>query len=326
MVPILSYKQETSFGPGVAGGFYFKSYDIQKISSISYSAIYTLKNQFTVNVSPKIYIDKAHRWYLYSNVGFKNYPNIFYDIGNTWSGLELNYTARNIYLNAQPQYEILDNFFVGFALALKYENILTTEQRSDSVKQIYGSAGWSPYFQTGFGLLAAYDTRDNHFYPTKGIYAKVGLTYYPNVLSTYPLTRFTIDYRQYVTTWISQVLAWQVYLDGVAGSDIPFTMLPTLGGSDVMRGFREGKFSDDFSFVGQMEYRVPLFWRLKATAFCSVGDVINWKNPEIDKLKVAYGIGLRCRLNDARVHLRVDVAKNNYEKKPQFYITATEAF
>ena len=44
------------------------------------------------------------------------------------------------------------------------------------------------------------------------------------------------------------------------------------------------------------------------------------------QLKVAYGAGLRYRLNDARVHLRFDVAKNNYGEKLQFYITATEAF
>ena len=58
----------------------------------------------------------------------------------------------------------------------------------------------------------------------------------------------------------------------------------------------------------------------------SAGDVMNSSTYHIDKLKVAYGAGLRCRLNDARVHLRVDIAKNNYGDKLQFYITATEAF
>ena len=76
----------------------------------------------------------------------------------------------------------------------------------------------------------------------------------------------------------------------------------------------------------QTEYRVPYYKRLKAAVFCAAGDVMNSGNYQIDKLKVAYGAGLRYRLNDARVHLRFDVAKNNYGEKLQFYITATEAF
>jgi hypothetical protein len=54
--------------------------------------------------------------------------------------------------------------------------------------------------------------------------------------------------------------------------------------------------------------------------------VLNSSDFKIDKLKVAYGAGLRYQLNDARVHLRFDIAKNNYGEKLQFYITATEAF
>jgi hypothetical protein len=53
---------------------------------------------------------------------------------------------------------------------------------------------------------------------------------------------------------------------------------------------------------------------------------MNSSNYNIDKLKLSYGAGLRYRLNDARVHLRLDFAKNNYGDKLQFYITATEAF
>lgn len=328
VVPILSYKQETSFGPGVAGGFYFKSRDLKRISSISYSAIYTLKNQFTLNVSPKIYVDKAHRCYLYSDVGFRNYPDVYFGRGTQYSGVRLAYTSRNVYLNLQPQYEILDNFFVGGQFSFRYEMPIVDNRNvllRDSLSAIYGSEGWSEYFQAGIGLTASYDTRDNHFFPTKGLLAKMTAIYYPQFVSTHAFGRLTLDYRQYQTTWVEQVLAWQVYADAAWGN-VPFQYLPTLGGEDVLRGFRRNMYADDFAFAMQVEYRIPLFWRIKATAFCSVGDVISRQNPHIDKLKVGYGLGLRCRLNDARVHLRFDVAMNNYEKRPQFYITATEAF
>ena len=94
----------------------------------------------------------------------------------------------------------------------------------------------------------------------------------------------------------------------------------------MLRGFRQGMYRDNVLLLLQTEYRIPVYKRLKAAVFCSAGDVINSRKSQIDKLKVAYGAGLRYRLNDARVHLRFDVAKNNYGEKLQFYITATEAF
>ena len=96
--------------------------------------------------------------------------------------------------------------------------------------------------------------------------------------------------------------------------------------SDLMRGFRQGMYRENVLLLSQVEYRLPIYKRLKAAVFCSVGDVMNSFDYRIDKLKVAYGAGLRYRLNDARVHLRLDFARNNYDDKLQFYITATEAF
>ena len=94
----------------------------------------------------------------------------------------------------------------------------------------------------------------------------------------------------------------------------------------MMRGFRQGMYRENLLMSLQTEYRMPIYKRLKAAVFCTTGDVVNTNNFQINKLKVSYGAGLRYRLNDARVHLRVDLAKNNYGEKLQFYITATEAF
>jgi hypothetical protein len=139
------------------------------------------------------------------------------------------------------------------------------------------------------------------------------------------MTSLKLDYRQYVPTWLGQVFAWQVKFETALGSEVPFQMLPTVGGSDNIRGIRERKYIDNSMFEVQMEYRIPIWWRLKAVVFCSVGDVFDIYNPSIVKPKVGYGAGIRCRINDARVNLRVDFAGNNYGEF-KFYITATEAF
>ena len=174
----------------------------------------------------------------------------------------------------------------------------------------------------------AFDNRDNQFYPTKGIFVKsLFSTSKAGWGSTYSLQEISLDYRQYLPVFVSHTLAWQVYYDGIfGGSNIPFQLLPTVGGRDLMRGFRQGMYRENVMMMLQSEYRLPIYKRLKATVFCTMGDVMNSADYQIDKLKVAYGAGLRYRLNDARVHLRLDFAKNNYGDKMQFYITATEAF
>ncbi len=176
--------------------------------------------------------------------------------------------------------------------------------------------------------MSSFDSRDNQFYPQKGIFAKVTLAT-ANTLwgSSYNTTDFSLDFRQFIPITNGHVLAWQAYFSGVfSKTEVPFQLLPTLGGRDLMRGFRQGMYRDNTMFIFQTEYRMPIYNRLKAALFLSTGDVMSGKNFHVNKLKVAYGGGLRYRINDARIHLRVDIAKNNYGEKLQFYITATEAF
>jgi len=330
IIPHASYQQETSLAPGIAFGYYFKSKDISRISSFSGSAVYTFRNQFMFNLTPKIFFGKD-KWYLYSNLNFRNYPDYYFGIGNKPGNIKQAYTSRNLSLLAQPQYMVSKHFLVGLSLSTRFERILT-DSTFENIKTVifnqFGSSGWEPFSLTNVGFVAAYDTRDNQFYPQNGIFAKTSFTVsIAGWGSSYSLQELSVDFRQYVPLFDSHVFAWQVYCDGVFGANgIPFELLPTLGGRDLMRGFRQGMYKENVLMMVQTEYRLPVYKRLKAAVFCSVGDVMNSSGYQINKLKVAYGAGLRYRLNDARVHLRLDFAKNNYGDKLQFYITATEAF
>ena len=330
IIPHPAYQQETSWSGGIAGGYYFKSKVASRISSISGSADYTLLNQFIFNVTPKIYLaDK--KWYLYANLNFRDYPDFFYGIGNNHSDIQQSFTADVFSLSFQPQYAISKNIYVGLIFAGRTESVRTDSTFKSMYDRIYskfGDAGWKPYHELKVGFLSSFDSRDNQFYPQKGIFAKLTLATSNSFMgSSYNITDFSLDFRQFIPIANSHVLAWQGYFSGVfSRNEIPFQLLPTLGGRDLMRGFRQGMYRDNSMFLFQTEYRLPIYKRLKAALFLSAGDVMDSKNIKIDKLKLAYGGGFRYRLNDARVHLRVDIAKNNYGEKLQFYITATEAF
>ncbi len=330
IIPHAAYQQETSWSAGVAGGYYFKSNDISRISSISGSMDYTLLNQFIFNITPKIFLNNK-KWYLYSNLNFRNYPDYYYGISNLPTQIKQAYTARNFSLVIQPQYLITKNLFVGPLFSYRSESVITNstfEESKEEIFQRFGSVGWNPFSQLNIGFTTSFDSRDNQFYPQKGIFVKSMLSTSRTALgSSFSITDFSLDFRNYIPVFKNHVFGWQALYTGVfSKNEIPFQLLPTVGGRDNLRGFRQGMYRENVLMLLQTEYRLPIYKRLKAAFFCSAGDVVNSSNYDIDKLKIAYGAGLRYRLNDARVHLRFDIAKNNYGEKLQFYITATEAF
>lgn len=328
VIPIGYYQPETTVALGIAGGYYFKSNDIQHISSISYSAIYTFNNQFILSMAPKLY-SKDKKMYFLADVGWRNYPDYYYGIGNKSTTFEEPFVSNEFSFNFQPQRYISRSWLLGLQLSVRTETTnydKITPSRLADIFSTYNNYGWNPYFMMGVGALVSYNTRDNFFYPEKGIFAKLSYLHYPKWLSSsYDVSSTSFEFRHYISAWKGHVIAYQLLADAVLGAEIPFQMLPTVGGRDKLRGFREGMYRDNLRFMLQAEYRIPIYKRLKGTIFCSVGDVLSASAPHIDKLKVGYGIGLRYQLNDARVHLRVDYARTNYNGGAP-YITASEAF
>ena len=337
IVPIGFYQEETSVGLGLTGGYYFNSKSLDRISSISGSAIYTFLNQAKININTRANFAE-NKVSLLGNVNLRHYVEHYYGISNDvndlfgldGSGINV-YTSQAFDINVQPFYNFTRDISAGVYLRARGERMVEFNEplqaSVEKCKRTFGDAGWDDYFMWGIGLQFMYDSRDNMFYPQKfSNFLKFNATTYSKQLgSSYSFTGMNLDFRQYIPTWLGQVLVWQVKFETSLGDEIPFQMLSTVGGSDNIRGIRERKFLGNSMFEFQTEYRIPIWWRLKAAIFCSVGDVFDIYNPSIVKPKVGYGVGLKCRLNDARVHLRVDVAGNNYGEW-KFYITATEAF
>ena len=335
VVPAGFYMEETSVGLGLTGGYYFKSNSLDKISSISGSVFYTMLNQVKINLNSRSYF-ADNKVYLNGNVNLRHYVEHYYgisnDIGNL-VGVENHniYTSQIFDVKLEPFYNFTDDISLGLYVGARGERMVEFNEQLqlnvEECKQRFGTAGWDDYFMLGLGAQFMYDSRDNGFYPQKfSNFLKVSaLTYNKALGSSFSFTSLKLDCRQYIPTWLGQVFAWQVKFETNLGEEIPFQMLSTVGGSDNLRGIRERKFIDNSMFECQLEYRIPIWWRLKAAVFCSVGDVFDINNPSIVKPKIGYGIGGRFRLNQARVNLRVDLTGNNYGEW-KFYITATEAF
>jgi outer membrane protein assembly factor BamA len=92
------------------------------------------------------------------------------------------------------------------------------------------------------------------------------------------------------------------------GQDVPFYMLPTLGGTEGLRGFADFRFRDRNMALLTAEYRWEAFSGLDLALFADAGQVASRVSDfSLNKMKTAAGIGFR--FNTAKqVFCRVDLA------------------
>jgi surface antigen Omp85-like protein len=140
----------------------------------------------------------------------------------------------------------------------------------------------------------------------------------------YTVDRVDTDLRQFVGFLAGRrVLASRLFVstsdtgrDGV----MPFYLMPTLGGNDTLRGFREYRFRGPHAILAQAEYRWEIWSGLDAALFYDAGKVadrradLNFKNLERD-----YGFGFRFNTNEAVV-FRVDAGFGSRDGKHLYIV------
>ncbi len=220
---------------------------------------------------------------------------------------------------------------------------INNSQLSTLNSQLYNGFGENIFL--GIGGAISYDTRSNNYYPLHGLFFKTTITYYQQFslnnsspklgevpqaegyanfqLSTF---NFQIDLRHYIPLYRELILAWNFRSEIAVGNNVPFQLLPTIGGQDLVRGIRQNKFKDNTLFALQTELRIPIWRFLKGAVFASIGDVYNYNNWHWATPKIGYGIGLRACIHQAKTNIRLDVARQNYSNDWSFYFTVKEAF
>jgi outer membrane protein assembly factor BamA len=325
-VPIVYYTPETRIAGGVGGIYYLHSLKDQfrkYPSTFSMSAIYTQENQFQMEINPNLYLGKG-KLQLVGHLGFKNYVESFYGMGSqTTDDMREKYGYRNITVKCSLRNRVLPGFYVG--IQYDFENFRITETQKGGILETSRIDGDQNGTISGLGVLLLQDNRDNKFFPRKGSLLKADLMVFSHALaSDFPYHKFAFDSRQYITVFSNHVLAFQQNIQITEG-EVPFRRLPKLGGPNIMRGFIEGRFRDKKAIILQMEYRVPLIWRLSAAGFVGYGDVADKFNSfKLKDFKVAGGLGIRYKVNHSGTNLRMDFgfARGNFG----VYAMINEAF
>ncbi|HEV8515612.1 MAG TPA: BamA/TamA family outer membrane protein [Cyclobacteriaceae bacterium] len=330
--PVVSYSPETTLAFGAAATLYFKiGHDTTvRTSYVQGIGGYTLRNQTVFGMESAIFFHNE-RFILKTKGSASYFPDRFWGLGNDSKDGDMeHYTIGQFYFFPQLLRKTYKSLFLG--LGYEIQNVFTFDYGqgkppgtsifdTQNVNGRYGS------FVSGIGLVALWDGRDNTFSPSRGLYFQYYINDYTEAFgSEYNFTYHSVDIRKYYSLPRNHVLAFQFVLNANVGT-VPVRSMSNIGSGTIMRGYYEGRYTDNNLIAAQVEDRFHLKGRFGAVVFAATGrvganssDLFN-----LYGLKPAIGAGLRYALDKKeKLNLRFDVGIGDHASGVYFNIT--EAF
>jgi hypothetical protein len=324
-LPLIFRLPETRFGGGVGGvaTFGFSRDSIgAKLSQISFGATYTQNKQILIFFPFKVFTNN-NKYYFASENGWFRYNYIYSGIGENLVAEE-KYGADYERVRLLASRAINPNTYLGVRINFENYNVTSTV---DGGELASGRINGSKKSRTlGLGMSILRDTRDQVFYPRKGIFSEVFVVPSSRIFgANRNFTKISADIANYKSFGKKTVLASNYVFTANIG-DVPFNQLAYLGGQYRMRGIFEGYFRDKNSLIIQQEIRQEIWKRLGAVAFGSIAFLGSQETSflRLNKPKFTYGAGLRIATKN-HLNIRLDYALSPYGKG-NFYATIGEAF
>lgn len=193
--------------------------------------------------------------------------------------------------------------------------------RFDHYKEILGSKEINDkYNLVAVSPTLVYDSRDNAFAPTKGIYSTLSYEFGDLIRDSRKYSQFEADLRGYHRTFFKDknVMAYRVVW-GSTGSGTPEALRFSIGGAETLRGYDYGKYDGFNKFHATIENRTQVNKYIQLVAFFDIGNA--WQNVTTVNGKKVYspnrkdangfkdlkkGVGIGVRLNTPIGPLRFD--------------------
>jgi len=326
--PVLGYTPETRFYFGAGVVWYLpppKKYKDTNASVLKGVFVYTLNKQIESNISGDSFF-KNNLYRLNYSTSYFKFPDSFFGIGNYTKEEDrekYDYDFFNIYINAQRL--VKKDIYVGAKTFFEYTKVYNTLPGGFfDTAEIPGEEGG---INTGIGPWFTYDTRDNIYFPIKGMSIDVSAVLHNKIIgSNYNYVDYQIEASQFNKIGKDDVLGFNLYGQFVPGNP-PFNRLAQLGGDKHMRGNFEGRFRDKNYITFQSEYRITFLKYFAINIFAGLGEVADeFANFSLSGLKYSYGAGGRLFIvPEDKLSLRVDYGFDG-EGNGGFYVTFREAF
>lgn len=323
IVPLVVGNPSIGNGGGVTGMYFFDKSDEEDTSPRSFlqpGALYThtksyvgwfMANHFSMNDSLR----------LRGGVAGGRINNDFEDPrgGNAKFAQDF----RAIFF--QGRYEVADELYLGAQAKLTSVDYDPKDSKAEEYLDLVGATNTT---NAGIGPLVTYDTRDNHRYPSKGIYAEVRGFINPESWGnddTY--SKSVAELNHFVTLTEENVLASRAFFT-TCSPDTPYSGQARLGKRSDIRGFKNGEIFGRTMLALQTEYRWIIASKWTLVPFVSVAKLWDDELDERGFLSHYYsgGLGIRYRVHESeKVNFRVDVAVGN-ERNSGIYFGIGEAF
>ena len=330
IVPIVFKTPETGWAGGLSGSISFnttpKSRNITRTSVIQVLSVFTERKQNVQAIDATIYLPKEN-YILSEQLSHSQFPENFWGIGpNTKNSFEERYTFEQVSATTHLKRKIFRRFFIGGIL--DFQTVYKIKSfNNGGIFDTTVFNGKTNNHILGLGLSASFDTRNNSFWPNKGMFLQTSITaFHKELFSSYTFQRFIIDFRFYKATFKNHVIAIQLYNYSTTGNT-PLRNLGMLGGANNLRGYYQGRFRDKSLYSVIAEYRAFIYWRISGCVFGGFGDVYSGDNRvSLKNVKASFGGGLRLALlAKEKLNLRLDYGYvNKYNKG--FYFTVAESF
>jgi hypothetical protein len=290
-------------------------------SQVMTTLIYTEKRQLMASIIPQLFIgDDRYRIDGYAE--YVHFPDTYYGVGNDVPSDGETYTRTNAGLGVRALARISHGIYVGPRLMLLHQRLSDFE--ADGI--VGAAPGRTGGFITEVGPRLVVDRREHPASPRHGYYAELSAALATRALgSDYSFHRFEADLRAFVPVRSRGVLGLHAYT-ALAPGDVPFTLMPQLGGDAIMRGHFSGRFRDRAYSAVQAEYRFPIWWRVGAATFASAGQVASsFQDQFRAPIRWAAGGGMRFALSrEERLNVRIDYGIG--PGTSSLYVTLGEAF
>ncbi len=318
---------ETNWGFGAIAARFFhpgRQDTTVRTSDVNVLGLYTLRQQLILVLSSTIYFPKEDRIFRFQS-SYSYYPDDFWGLGNhTEYAVREGFKQKQYFINPQFLQRVYGNRYLG--LTYEYQHTGPVSYPPDGLFDQQNIAGRHGGNTSGIGPILSWDTRNNAYSPDHGGFAEIQYTWFNKFLgSDFNFTVLSIDLRKFFYLSPRSVLAIQG-LSGLTFGNTPFRKLEELGGTDMMRGYYGGRYTDKCLMAYQGEYRRFLFWRIGMVAFAAMGQVASTPGSfELNGFHYTGGGGLRFALSkEEKLNLRVDygVAKHSNA----FTVQLREAF
>ncbi|MGV2990195.1 hypothetical protein ACE1OE_21400 [Vibrio sp. E150_011] len=213
------------------------------------------------------------------------------------------------------------DYFLGLGGNIK--SVSPHEKEFENQANDYLAAELTDNTSYGVFISNVYDTRDNVTNASRGTLLQADIGYYQDATNSESFGKYSLKASQYYALApMPGLLAWQVQANLTSG-EVPWNQLPDLGGADAMRGYILGRYRDNQMMMGQVEYRLPVYWRVGVVFWGAAGTVSDDVSGLWDNTLASAGTGFRLKIKDT-VNVRADIGYG--EHGGTFYFHVNEVF